>query len=93
FQEYGKLKGAISFISGMPNKDNQFVVKVDLPDDLRTDNGHKIIFSNGLVADAEIITKKDRLIYKFFYTLKGMMNKSSKSTIPKPGLENQTPHP
>lgn len=81
FQEYGKLQGIVSFISDRPNEDNQFIVKVDLPHGLITSNGTEINFSNGLSADAEIITAKTRLISKLLYTLIGL-SKGTKSKKP-----------
>jgi HlyD family secretion protein len=66
FQEYGSLQGNISYISRAPNGDKQYTVDVDLTQGLVTNTGYKINFSTGLNADAEIITKKTRLLYKVF---------------------------
>ena len=88
FQEYGSLIGKVSFISNIPNNNSQYLVKVDLAQGLKTSNGYDIHFSNGLVANAQIITSKKRLIYKFLYPLKDMFErkpnsqKNTKGTTP-----------
>ncbi len=75
FQEYGSLLGKVAFISKIPNNNKQYLVKVDLVQALKTDNGYDISFSNGLIANAQVITSRNRLIYKFLYPLKGMFEK------------------
>jgi hypothetical protein len=79
FQEYGSLIGKVSFISNIPNNNSQYLVKVDLSQGLKTSNGYDINFSNGLVANAQIITSRKRLIYKFLYPLKDMFERKPNS--------------
>ncbi|NIG57561.1 HlyD family secretion protein [Chitinophaga sp. Cy-1792] len=70
FQEYGKLKGVVSSIGDIPDKDGQFSVIVTLPPHLRTDRNMDIPFRDGLIADAEVVTKTEPILYKFLYAMK-----------------------
>lgn len=76
YQEYGQLRGHITFISSIPNKDQKFVAKVSLPDGLITDYGKQLDFRNALSADAEVVTSKTRLCNKFLYTLRSIWSKT-----------------
>ena len=75
FQEYGSLHGIVTYISRMPDKEGKYSVKVNFPEGLVTNDGYKLSFANELIADAKIITKKDRLFYKFLYTMQGVFHK------------------
>lgn len=77
FQEYGFLNGKVASISHIPDEDKKFTVWVDLPDGLVTSNRAVIQFRNELVADAEIITERSRLIYKFIHNLQGIFHPQS----------------
>jgi len=63
-QEYGRLSGKVTYISRMPDKDMNYMVKVFLTDGLVSDRGFHLAFSNELQADAEIVTGKERIINK-----------------------------
>jgi HlyD family secretion protein len=75
YQEFGKLKGVISFISDIPDKEKQYHVGVLLQNGLETDRNYTIKYSNGLIGTAEVITSKTRLINKFLYTIREIINK------------------
>ncbi len=62
YTEFGTLKGNIEFISTTPYKDSGFLVKVKLPDGLRTNYNKTLQFRNSLTAQAEVITDDRRLI-------------------------------
>jgi len=68
--EYGHITGAVSYISSLPNDRDSFLVKVDLPDGLKTNFNKTIYFRNNLSASAEVITDNRRLADKFFGRLK-----------------------
>lgn len=73
-QEYGKLRGNISFISSVPNKDLKYLIMVSLDKELISDNAVRLNFRNDLVAHAEIITRKKRLIRKLVYSIAKLLD-------------------
>lgn len=68
FREYGSVKGKIIFISHIPT-DTGCMAKVILPAGLKTSYAEEIQYREGLTASAEIITKKRRLLQRFYYEL------------------------
>jgi HlyD family secretion protein len=72
--EYGKLKGTISFISSVPNKEMEYLVTVELNRELRSDQDVKFNFRNDLLGQAEIITSKTRLFNKLLFTFHKLMD-------------------
>jgi hypothetical protein len=57
FEEYGMIKGKIGYITDVPNKEGIFMAKVYFQLN-KPANDHKIIrLRQGMIADAEIITK------------------------------------
>lgn len=57
FEEYGMLKGKISYIADVPYKDSVFVSKVDFKIKNTSDMKKPIHLKQGMMADAEIITQ------------------------------------
>jgi HlyD family secretion protein len=68
--EFGYLNGTVNYISGMPNRRDSFLIRVDLPNGLQTNYHKNIFFRNNLSAQAEIVTVNRRLIERFFSQLK-----------------------
>lgn len=73
--EFGYIVGQISFISGMPNRRDSFLIKVDLPNGLTTNFNKQIVFTNYLKAEAEMITKKRRLFNRIIGNLSKLLIK------------------
>lgn len=69
-EEYGHLTGVISYISNMPNRRDSFLVKVNLPQGLKTNYNKEIFFRNNLSAQAEIITDDRKLFDRLLGQLK-----------------------
>jgi HlyD family secretion protein len=69
--EFGHITGAVSYISTLPNDRDSFLVKVDLPDGLKTNFNKTIYFRNNLSASVEVITDNRSLADRFF----GELNK------------------
>lgn len=67
YEEWGFLNGTINYISNVPSK-NGFIATIRLDNGLITNNQRKLIFRNGLRAQAIIITKDMRLLQKFYYS-------------------------
>jgi multidrug resistance efflux pump len=59
--EFGYLVGTINNISNIPNRNDSFLIKVDLPHGLQTNYNKNIFFRNDLAAEAEIITDNRKL--------------------------------
>jgi multidrug resistance efflux pump len=63
-QEFGSVKGKIEYIKNIPS-DSGYLAKVSLPEGLLTNYKKNILFTEGLLAHAEIITEKKRLSDRF----------------------------
>jgi multidrug efflux pump subunit AcrA (membrane-fusion protein) len=70
--EYGFLRGTVKSISLMPNNEN-YVVEVQLPQDMKTNYDIPLKFSQEMKGSAEIITEDMRLIQRFFNPVKSML--------------------
>jgi multidrug efflux pump subunit AcrA (membrane-fusion protein) len=69
-QEFGSVKGHIEYIKNI-SSDSGYLSKVLLPEGLMTNYKKQILFTEGLIATAEIITEKRRLSDRLF---KGLTN-------------------
>lgn len=63
-QEYGSVKGRIEYIKNVP-ADSGYLAKVSLPDGLITNYKKSILFQEGLMAQAEIVTERKKLSDRF----------------------------
>ncbi len=66
--------GKIEFISHMPSE-NGYLAKVILINGLTTTYNKQIQYRDGLLANAEIITKDMRLLERFYYNIVRQMAK------------------
>jgi len=64
--EFGYIEGKVSYISNLPNEQDSFITKIDLPAGLMTNYKKSIFFRNNLSASAEVITDDRRLIDRLF---------------------------
>ncbi|HEV7782641.1 MAG TPA: hypothetical protein VGO58_15310 [Chitinophagaceae bacterium] len=71
-REFGSVKGRIDYIKSIPS-DSGYLAKVTLPEGLITNYKKKILFTEGLTAQAEIITDKRRLSDRFFTGFKSLI--------------------
>ena len=74
--EFGMLKGKIKNISLIPNKDGLYLIDVELPKKLITSYNKEIDFKQEMLGTAEIITEDLRLIDRFFYQFKKVLNRN-----------------
>ncbi|MDZ4808855.1 MAG: hypothetical protein SGI96_11380 [Bacteroidota bacterium] len=63
-QQYGSVKGRIEYIKNVP-ADSGYLAKVSLPEGLVTNYKKSILFQEGLLAQAEIITERKKLSDRF----------------------------
>ena len=73
--EFGVLKGVVSRISLVPDKDGFYYIDVKLPSTLVTTYDKTIEFKQEMRGIAEIITEDLRLIDRFFYQFKKMASR------------------
>lgn len=73
YQEYGTIKGKVTFVSEMP-KDEKFLIKVSLPNPLITSQGKKLKYKLGMLGTAELITSDTRIIEKLIYKFQPVSN-------------------
>lgn len=64
-EQFGYLKGKVGYISSLPNRNDSFQIKVELPYGLLTNQQQQFQFRNNLLASAEVITKERRLLERF----------------------------
>lgn len=64
-EQFGYLTGKVSYISNLPNGNDSFLIKVDLPNGLVTNQAKTLFFKNNLLATGEIVAQNKRLIERF----------------------------
>jgi multidrug resistance efflux pump len=74
-EQFGYLKGKVTYISNLPNRNDSFLIRVDLPKDLITNQQYKLQFRNNLLATAEVVTKERRLLERFTGKMYEMMSR------------------
>jgi len=74
FEQFGLIKGKISYLSNTAYRDSVFIARVDFDKFENKDPYHKIILKNGMVADAEIITDENSLLQRFTRNIIKMIN-------------------
>jgi multidrug efflux pump subunit AcrA (membrane-fusion protein) len=71
--EYGELNGEIASITPVPNQDGNYLIDVNIDKELTTSYDKKIAFRQEMQGNAKIITEDLRLIERFFYQLKNII--------------------
>jgi HlyD family secretion protein len=78
YMEFGMVRGKVKSISLVPvtNQQGKFtMVEVEFPDDLTTNYGKVLDFSQEMSGSAEIITEDLRLIERFFNPVKALVKR------------------
>jgi len=73
--EFGVLTGTVKKISLIPDAEGFYFIDVELPDKLITSYGKEIAFKQEMRGIAEIITEDLRLIERFFYQFKEVLQR------------------
>ncbi len=73
--EFGMLQGKVKSISLTPNKEGFYLIDVTLPKKLITSYNKEIEFKQEMTGTAEIITEDLRLIERFFYQFKQLLDR------------------
>lgn len=77
YQEYGSLKGFVERISMNPIEKG-YLVYINIPNGLKSDNNHILSFAEAMYGQAEIITTKKKLIFMLFNKLKAITSINNK---------------
>jgi len=72
FEQFGLLHGSITSISEIPNE-NKYFVTIELPQKLITSQNKTIAFKQQLTGTTEIITEDLRLLERFFYQFRKLV--------------------
>jgi HlyD family secretion protein len=75
YNEFGTLKGCVSYIPEVPFKDTAFLLNVQLDNGLKTTYNKTLLFKNNLVGNADIITEDLKLSDRFLYTFKQLVSR------------------
>lgn len=71
--EYGELNGKVNTISLVPDSEGNYLINVELPSKLITTYDKEIDFRQEMKGTANIITEDLRLIERFFYQLRNIL--------------------
>lgn len=71
--EFGELNGEILSISQIPDEQGNYLIDVELPQDLKTTYSKVIYFRQEMKGTADIVTEDLRLIERFFYQLRNIV--------------------
>lgn len=74
--EFGVLKGVVQHVSPLTDREGNYILEVQLPDDLITSYNQIIEFRQEMTGAAEIITEDLRLIDRFFYQLRQILHRT-----------------
>ncbi|XZF14126.1 HlyD family secretion protein [Chitinophagaceae bacterium MMS25-I14] len=74
WQEYGNVEGIIDYISPIPS-DSGYIARISLPNGLNTNHKKTIPYREGLIAQADIVTKDMRLLQRFYYNIVKSMSR------------------
>jgi len=74
FEEYGSINGKISYLTDVALKDSVFFAKIDFKEIPKNDLKNPIILKQGMMADAEIITKESSLLQRFIRSITKIFN-------------------
>jgi hypothetical protein len=74
FEEYGMIRGRISYISEIPYKDSVFMSKVNFKIKNSSDMKKPIHLKQGMIADAEIITQDATILQRLTRSLIKVIN-------------------
>ena len=78
FQQFGMLEGQVATISALP-ADKKYLVLLNLPDPLITNQKVNIEFKQELEGTTEIVTEDLRLLHRFLFHLKSLLERKKQN--------------
>jgi len=76
-REFGVLKGTIEYISLTPDKDENLLIDMSLPDGLITSYNKSIVFRQEMKGTVNIVTEDLRLIERLLYQFRDMFSRKA----------------
>ena len=73
FEEYGMIRGRISYIAEVPYRDSVFISKVDFKVKNSSDLKRPVHLKQGMLADAEIVTQDATILQRITRSLIGII--------------------
>lgn len=73
--EFGIVKGTVKNISLTPDKDNNLIIDISLPQNLETTYHKKIVFQQEMSGTADIVTQDLRLIERLLYQFRDVFKR------------------
>lgn len=73
YQEFGFITGIVQSVSLSPDENGKYYVNITLPDGLKTSYKKNLTFNKELRGTAEIVTEDLRLIDRFFYQIRRLI--------------------
>ena len=73
-REFGIIKGTIKSISLTPDKENNLLIDVSLPNGLKTSYNKNISFQQEMSGTADVVTEDLRLIERILYQFRDLFN-------------------
>lgn len=77
YQEYGSLRGYVERIS-MNSVEKGYLLYINMPNGLKSDNNHTLSFAETMYGQAEIITVRKKLIFMLLNRLKAITSSNKK---------------
>ena len=77
YQEYGSLRGYVERIS-MNSVEKGYLLYINMPNGLKSDNNHTLSFAETMYGQAEIITVRKKLIFMLLNKLKAITSSNKK---------------
>ena len=74
--EYGIINGKIEYIAAIPNKEDNLIINVVLPNVLQTSYQKNITFKQEMTGTADIITQDLRLNDRILFQFRNMVNRN-----------------
>ncbi|WP_129715045.1 HlyD family secretion protein [Pedobacter sp. SYP-B3415] len=74
FEQYGMIRGRLTYISDVAYKDSVFIAKVNFERFEDKEPGRHITLKNGMQAEAEIITEQSSLLQRFLRNIAKMLS-------------------
>lgn len=77
FEEFGVINGKISYLTDVALKDSVFFAKVQFQYPKRHDIKQAVVLKQGMMADAEIITRESSLLQRFLRNITKLLDNGS----------------
>jgi len=74
YEQYGMIRGRLTYISDVALKDSVFIAKVSFDHFENKDPKRIVVLKNGMRAEAEIITEQSTLLDRFLRNIVGLMS-------------------